>query len=120
MPALFKHIFSIFFATPIFTRITAFLTSYSLEVLASNDPERCAGSSIATGRASMPERSKVRSKSKKKPAISPGYRGLRWTGKHPVQKKYFLPTSVKEKIYLYFHEYNYTKSVRQRKSGSEI
>jgi hypothetical protein len=42
--------------TPIFPGITAFLTFYSLEVPASNDPEGCVRGSIVAGKASMPER----------------------------------------------------------------
>jgi hypothetical protein len=53
---IFFHSFKIVCVTPIFPRITAFLTFYSLEVPASNDPEGCAGGSITAGKASMSER----------------------------------------------------------------
>ena len=57
----FQHMFSInskiVCVTPIFSRIAAFHNFYSLKVLASDDLKHRAGGSIATGKASMPERS---------------------------------------------------------------
>jgi len=43
---------------------------------------------------------------------------MRW---QPSSTKEIYPTYLSQrKGYLYFHEYNYNKTVRQRKSGSEI